>query len=118
MLGQFPDPVFAMALSPDGTTLAFTGLRLNVQIWDVPTRQQRCSVQGYGHLAFSPDGRTLAIGHENSVKLWDVQTGAEQASWTVSAAWVRGVAYAHDGNSVAVIGDEAPIEIWDVASRS
>ncbi|MGY3676497.1 caspase, EACC1-associated type [Streptomyces sp. TE33382] len=75
-----------LAFSPDGTHLALTGqTRLGAssesrpELWDVtdPDTPVRESVLPGGEydvtvaLAFSPDGKTLAVGKEWGVTLWD-----------------------------------------------
>lgn len=58
--------VYALAFSPDGTTLASSG-RADVRFWDVATG--RLSLMTGGHdfavaLAFSPNGEQLAVGFQ------------------------------------------------------
>lgn len=71
-------PVSAVALSPDGRTLA-TGNAVNqLRLWDVtdPARPRLGDAVLPGHrgLAFPPDGRVLAAGDlaTDSVGLFDV----------------------------------------------
>lgn len=78
---QASDSVSRMALTADGRTLALALLhKRTLELWDVPTGRTRAILGGHlesvDSLAFSPDGRTLAIttgGVNNSViSLWDV----------------------------------------------
>src|SRR5262249_45775557 len=58
-----------------------------VRVWDIPGGQERSKYQGHAggvfHLAFSPDGKTVAsVGGDPrrstcEVKLWDAKTGRE-----------------------------------------
>src|SRR5262245_53601859 len=63
-LGDHPG---RLALSPDGKLLA-TGRsdRGEVKLWDLAARKERATVESglgkFTQLAFSPDGRTLAVG--------------------------------------------------------
>jgi WD40 repeat protein len=55
------------------------------KIWDKRTEQQPLILKNHGNrvaaLAFSPDGQTLAsASYDESVKLWEVATGREQAT--------------------------------------
>lgn len=72
----------ALALSPDGTRLATTDSRANVNLWDANSGQQIASLPAHtlvGGLVFSPDGQILvSIGapgmmlEDKSVRLWNV----------------------------------------------
>ena len=56
--------------------------------------------QGYttNTLAFSPDGKRLVSGSmDNSIRLWDVETGVEQAILSGHVADVNALAFATDG---------------------
>ena len=57
-----------IAVSPDGETLAFTERGGTVELLDTATLQRRRSVQAIqgfaAAVAFSPDGRLLAVGGE------------------------------------------------------
>ena len=74
-------------MSPDGTTLAVAHQRTDntsalygaaeVRIWDVATGKMTHTLFGHinrvNGLAFSPDGRLLAVGlRDGTVALWDV----------------------------------------------
>src|SRR5262249_18986220 len=48
-------------------------------------------------MAFSPDGRLLALGWERAVYLWDAVTGAEVARFEGHAGKVAALAFAPDG---------------------
>lgn len=87
---RFPghrEPISAMALSPDGQTLA-TGAGYtdtDIRLWQVPSFRLLRELSGHQGwitaLRFSPDGRTLAsAGADQTWRLWDVP------AWT--SRWV------------------------------
>jgi dipeptidyl aminopeptidase/acylaminoacyl peptidase len=109
--------VVFMVLSRDGRRLATTGLDQQVHLWEVATGKRLHTLTGFSRPAFTPDGRVLALGEQNVVKLFDVETGQEVARWSRSAEAALAVDYSPDGRRLAVIGCQSPaIEVWDVAS--
>jgi WD40 repeat protein len=113
------DRLLDEALSPDGHTLAVRGDDGKVAFFDTRTLRPIGSpvarsnqvglfgaVQGPLHaLAFSPDGRTLAIGCSDgwaaSVDLVDTRTHVSRAGTTSRNAITADVAFAPDGRTFA-----------------
>lgn len=70
---------------------------------------------------FSPDGRVLAIGGFQRVRLVDTNSGKVVAEFTGHADAVRSLAFSPDGKMLAAAGGlpqrEGQIKIWDLQSR-
>jgi WD40 repeat protein len=67
-------------------------------------------------LAFSPDGKLLALGaKDGAVRLWDLAAGKERHTFAPSAGAVRAVAFAPDGKSLASVHEDGSAFVWDVA---
>src|SRR5207244_10836988 len=71
-------------------------------------------------VAFSIDGKTLASGSsDNTVKLWDVSTGAELRTLkghSNSVVPVISVAFSPDGRTLASGSSDKTVKLWDVST--
>ena len=110
--------VWAVAWSPDGTTLASGSNDQTVKLWDAATGAERTTLHGHSGpvraVAWSPDGTTLASGSgDGTVKLWDAATGAERTTLRGHQAWVQAVAWSPDSKTVASGSGDQTVKLWD-----
>src|SRR5262249_1414397 len=68
------------------------------------------------HLAFSPDGKTLATVADQVVKLWDTATGMEKLCFEGHASAITGVAFAPDGKKLVTASYDQTLILWDAAT--
>jgi WD40 repeat protein len=96
--------IAAIAVSPDGKTIAARGKAGFVLVWDVdrpsnPTVLNTGAGQAFSS-AFSPDGKTLAIGSLHaSIRLWNVAARQEVAAFVGHSSYINSLAFAPDGRS-------------------
>jgi WD40 repeat protein len=89
-----PTRVWPSALSPDGDVLAFgVGGGRDVVVWDIAADRERLRLgdrpgaPGVRALAFSHDGRRIAVGCEDgSIELWDLGANAPGRRYRVHAS--------------------------------
>jgi len=116
------------AFSPGGTVLAVASCHDGVFLWNVAARRWVASLisprcPDGGQVAFSPDGKTLALfsGSRPTICVWDVAarretTLADPGSLRhVSYDGIQG-AFSPGGTTLAVAG-AGSIYLWDLASR-
>jgi WD40 repeat protein len=70
-------------------------------------------------VAFSPDGSTLASGSEDdTVKLWDLATGAVRATLYEHRRQVDSVAFSPDGSTLATGSQDGTVKLWDLRTAA
>ncbi len=69
-------------------------------------------------VAFSPDQRHIASGSRDGVvKVWELQTRLELASFPGHGGGVAGVALSAGTRRLAAVGRDGTVHVWDVATR-
>lgn len=67
-------------------------------------------------MAFSPDGRRLALGESEEVELFNVEDGELWRRFGGHTSFVYGIAFSPDGKRMATGEYAPPVRIWDVES--
>jgi WD40 repeat protein len=116
------DTIHDVAVSPDGRLLACATNTFSVRLWQMSygakVHDLKGKDQGSSAVAFSLDGRLLAVAAGKKVCLWDPNSGTLQGTLAGHTKGVRGVAFSPDGRYVASCGDDKSICVWDVSTRN
>ena len=111
-----------IAFSRDGRRVASSDICGHVGVWDTRTgrpigrRLRFISFVNLGPIAFSPDGRVLAVansGNLGEVSLIDISTGRTFAVLTGDTKGIQSVAFSPDGRLVATADLDGTARIWD-----
>jgi WD40 repeat protein/serine/threonine protein kinase len=110
-------PLRCLVFSAKGAMLAASDGK-SVKLWDVTYRKLIADLgppsAGVRTLAFSPDGKTLAVAPSNGVVyLWDVATRREDVVLKGHQAPVRSLAFSPDGKTLATGHADWNIVLWD-----
>ncbi|WP_146075258.1 trypsin-like peptidase domain-containing protein [Streptomyces sp. Ru71] len=121
------------AFSPDGATIATGGRQGKLLLWDARTHRKTGELRAYPndnvslhHLAFSPDGTTLALtvigfgaaaGDDCVVQLWDIRNQRRTATLKGHTAQVQSLVFSPDGGTLATAASDATTRLWDVRTR-
>ncbi len=120
--------VASLAFSPDGRRLAAGGKAAAdenvVRVWDVPTGkelfarkepQKERSAERAALVAFSPDGKWLALGADRTVCLWEAATGKEVRRWPRGQVGLWFLLFSPDSKWLAS-ADGNNICLWNTAT--
>ena len=66
---------------------------------------------------FSPDGKTLVLGHSDGLRLWDVAEQKEIAVLEGHIGGVSSVAFSVDGQWLASGGHDGTILLWELGTE-
>ena len=126
-----------LAFSPDGMKLASVGAEGTmvfgatsgfpfatwradhlIRLTDVRTGHELATLQhgkGTDRLTFSPDGKMVAVGGLNEIRLWNTETGSEQKILHTET-WVSALAFSRDGTILVSGTQRGKIQVWVVAT--
>jgi WD40 repeat protein len=119
------DVISAMAMSPDGASVATAGFDRKVRVFDVATGRQvgpplPVATNGFlDALAFSPDGRTLAVTADNeTVRLWDL-AGRRPVGGALTGhtAGITAIAFSPDGKALVTGSVDHTVRLWDLLTN-
>ncbi len=112
--------IFSVTFSPDQKLLATGRMDGQIRIWRMADGEQRLAWQAHGdwirNVTFSPDGKNLVGSDDDSIKIWDVASGACINSFAVTAnSSIWSMIFSPDGQRMISAGADK-IQIWNAAN--
>src|SRR5216683_942415 len=108
--------------SPDGTSIASNRTDRTVRVWDVATQKQKLSVSGSAPIAWSPNGRYLAIASGSGpVYVLNASIGGIIVTYRGhmntglggSLLGINTIAWSPDGAYLATGGNDGTVQVWN-----
>jgi len=117
------EPIVHVAASLDGRRLACLSIDGTVSLWNLESRTRLHAIlpplgssRGPANdVAFSPDGRIVAVARKQRVELYDVASGIEQMVLE-NESEVKAVAFSFDGFFLAAGAADGLIHVWRIAA--
>jgi hypothetical protein len=107
--------ISSLAYAPDGQWLAAVDDQGDVHVWESPDASgeyRAIRKTGGTTLAFSPDGRVLAVAGWRGLRFFAPADGRELAAYTWHGEATTALAFAPDGQWLATGGPDRLIKLW------
>ncbi len=113
-------PLWSLAISKDGKTLATGNDDGTVKLWDIEAERVNATLNAHKApvwtIALSPIGDLLATGSDDGpAKIWDLKTQKPIHAFE-NTGGVRAVAFDPDGKKLLTGGRNGTVKIWDANS--
>ena len=132
------DAATSIAFSPDGKKILTGSLDCTAKLWDIETTMEVWTFDMYDEardlknavyspdgakestvksVAFSPDGRTIALGFATSeILILDAAEGKEEKTLKGHTKGITAITFSPDGKKLATSSDDNTARLWDMAT--
>jgi len=111
----------AVAISPDGKTVASGSADKIISIWNLDSGKLIQTLTGHANwvrsVAISPDGQTLvSCSADKTIKIWNLSSGKLIQTLTGHGNGVSSVAISPDGKTIISGSDDGKLKLWELNS--
>ncbi len=122
-ISEDSSPILAMAVSSDQQTLATASLDGIIQLWrpdpqvgKVPLKTLKGDQTPIYALRFSADSQQLLSGHDQTIKVWNLNEGTVQRTLSGHTGKINSLDFSQDGRTLVSGSDDQTIRLWDAAT--
>jgi len=118
-LSGHSESVQAIAISPNGETLASGSYDKTVKLWNLKTGKLIKTLSGHKEavtsVAITPDGQILASGsNDSTVKIWNLKTGELLSTLNGNNQPVTSILISPDGKSLINASRDKTVKFWNL----
>lgn len=111
--------IHALVFSPDGNTLVGGAQDGTLRVWDPNTGQNTRTLRERSEsVAYSPDGRKIAIAQGSNILLLNPNTGVLQQKFSGHTNGSGSLVFSSDNNTLVSSSWDGTIRFWNVGTSS
>lgn len=114
--------VVAVAVSPDGKTIATGSWDRSVRLWDAETGAAMQVFTGHSNsvndVIFTADGTAVvSAGYDGDVRVWSLDPSIEPYRFAKVGFPINSIALSSDGETLVTGSSDQTVRVWDFDSR-